>query len=130
MAAGWAQARLLVDKQHMGIIMGRGGATVAELRKSTGANIKILANDAGCAHPACERVHIFGEPCAVRAALEAVSSKLRTAQASTAVSAPARAAADPAGPTTAGHPATLCPGQLPDQACVRCPSPGGSLHLE
>ena len=79
------QARLLVDKAHMGTIMGRAGAAVSELRKATGASIKILPDQAGLL-PGCERVHIFGEPSAVRAGLEAVSGKLRTAQARTPVS--------------------------------------------
>ena len=69
----------------MGAIMGKGGATVAELRRTTGANIKILS-DLGVAGQACERVHIAGEPGAVRAALEAVSSKLRMSQAKAPVS--------------------------------------------
>ena len=74
------QARLLVDKAHMGSIMGRGGTAVADMRKSTGANIKIISDEALKGTPGCERVHIFGDPTAVRAALEAVSAKLKTAQ--------------------------------------------------
>ena len=74
------QARLLVDKAHMGCVMGRGGMVVAEMRKSTGASIKIMSDESLKGLPGCERVHIFGEPTAVRAALEAISSKLRTAQ--------------------------------------------------
>ena len=64
----------------MGCVMGRGGTVVAELRKSTGANIKIMSDESLKGLPGCERVHVFGEPTAVRAALEAVSCKLRTAQ--------------------------------------------------
>ena len=76
-SAGLPQARLLVDRAHMGIIMGKGGATVAELRRVSGANIKILNTPD---EADCERVHIFGSPQAVRSALEAVSCKLSQAQ--------------------------------------------------
>ena len=38
------QARLLVDKAHMGALMGKGGSVVAELRRTTGAQIKILSD--------------------------------------------------------------------------------------
>ncbi|XP_062198940.1 KH domain-containing protein HEN4-like isoform X6 [Phragmites australis] len=40
-----APARLLVPSQHIGCLLGKGGSIIAEMRKVTGASIRIFANE-------------------------------------------------------------------------------------
>lgn len=38
-------ARLLVPSQHIGCLLGKGGSIIAEMRKVTGASIRIFGNE-------------------------------------------------------------------------------------
>jgi poly(rC)-binding protein 3/4 len=40
-----APARLLVPAQHIGCLLGKGGSIITEMRKITGASIRIFANE-------------------------------------------------------------------------------------
>ena len=74
-----AQARLLVANSQIGCILGKGGSIVSDMRKSTGARIKILSpkERPAIAGDSDELIHITGDVSRVKAALEAVTAQLR-----------------------------------------------------
>ena len=74
-----AQARLLVSTTQIGCILGKGGAIVSEMRKSTGARIKILGpkERPPIAGDGDELIQVSGEAPRVKAALEAITAQLR-----------------------------------------------------
>lgn len=54
-------ARLLVPSQHIGCLLGKGGSIIAEMRKITGAGIRIFGNEQipRCAQRNDELVQVF-----------------------------------------------------------------------
>ncbi|KAF8369389.1 hypothetical protein HHK36_032600 [Tetracentron sinense] len=72
-------ARLLVPSNQVGCLMGKGGIIIAEMRKVTGANIRILGGDQvpKCASENNEVVQIIGELKNVQDALFLVTGRLR-----------------------------------------------------
>lgn len=72
-------ARLVVPSNQVGCLLGKGGAIVSEMRKTTGAFIRIIGNDQApkCASQNDEIVQITGEFVNVRDALYNVTSRLR-----------------------------------------------------
>lgn len=54
-------ARLLVPKQQIGCLLGKGGNIIAEMRRATGASIKILVNEhvPKCAAPNDDVVQVL-----------------------------------------------------------------------
>eukprot|EP00249_Psilotum_nudum_P023906 c29024_g2_i1 orf=101-2146(+) len=71
--------RLLVPSDQVGCLIGKGGSIIAEMRKSTHANIRILGMDAlpNCALPNDELVQIVGDIRVAREALIQVTRRLR-----------------------------------------------------
>ncbi|XP_065881277.1 KH domain-containing protein HEN4-like [Euphorbia lathyris] len=72
-------ARLLVSSNQIGCLLGKGGAIMAEMRKSTGAYIRILGKDQvpKCASENEEVVQIHGEHEVVQEALLRITTRLR-----------------------------------------------------
>ncbi|XP_022772966.1 KH domain-containing protein HEN4-like isoform X2 [Durio zibethinus] len=72
-------ARLLVSSNQIGCLLGKGGAIIAEMRKSSGAHIRILGKDQvpKCASEGEEVVQINGEQDTVRDALLQITTRLR-----------------------------------------------------
>ncbi|KAG5526107.1 hypothetical protein RHGRI_032412 [Rhododendron griersonianum] len=72
-------ARLVVPSNQVGCLLGKGGAIVSEMRKTTGAFIRIIGNDQApkCASQNDEIVQITGEFVNVRDAIYNVTSRLR-----------------------------------------------------
>ncbi|GKV33499.1 hypothetical protein SLEP1_g42004 [Rubroshorea leprosula] len=72
-------ARLLVSNNQIGCLLGKGGSVIAEMRKLSGAHIRILGKDQvpKCASEGDEVVQINGEYEAVREALLHITSRLR-----------------------------------------------------
>lgn len=72
-------ARLLVSSNQIGCLLGKGGAIMAEMRKSTGAYIRILGKDQipKCATENEEVVQINGEYDVVQEALIQITTRLR-----------------------------------------------------
>ncbi|XP_077233986.1 RNA-binding KH domain-containing protein RCF3-like [Tasmannia lanceolata] len=72
-------SRLLVSSNQIGCLLGKGGAIIAEMRKLTGAHIRILGKDQipRCATENEEVVQISGEFEAVQEALLQITSRLR-----------------------------------------------------
>lgn len=72
-------ARLLVSSNQIGCLLGKGGAIMAEMRKSTGAYIRILGKDQvpKCASENEEVVQINGEYEVVQEALLQITTRLR-----------------------------------------------------
>ncbi|OMO57491.1 hypothetical protein COLO4_35360 [Corchorus olitorius] len=72
-------ARLLVSSNQIGCLLGKGGSIIAEMRKSTGAHIRILGKDQvpKCASEGEEVVQINGEHDTVREALFQITTRLR-----------------------------------------------------
>ncbi|KAJ4962643.1 hypothetical protein NE237_022582 [Protea cynaroides] len=72
-------ARLLVPSNQVGCLMGKGGMIISEMRKVTGAGIRIIVGDQvpSCASENEEVVQITGEFGNVQDALLQVSSRLR-----------------------------------------------------
>ncbi|GLU16002.1 hypothetical protein SLE2022_324520 [Rubroshorea leprosula] len=72
-------ARLLVSYNQIGCLLGKGGSVIAEMRKLSGAHIRILGKDQvpKCASEGDEVVQINGEYEAVREALLHITSRLR-----------------------------------------------------
>ncbi|KAI8532399.1 hypothetical protein RHMOL_Rhmol11G0212300 [Rhododendron molle] len=72
-------ARLVVHLNQVGCLLGKGGAIISEMRKTTGAFIRIIGNDQApkCASQNDEIVQITGEFVNVRDALYNVTSRLR-----------------------------------------------------
>ncbi|EEF52201.1 KH domain-containing protein HEN4 [Ricinus communis] len=71
--------RLLVSSNQIGCLLGKGGAIMAEMRKSTGAYIRILGKDQipKCASENEEVVQINGEHEVVQEALLQITTRLR-----------------------------------------------------
>lgn len=60
MDKGLVSARLLVPAQQIGCLLGKGGSIIAEMRRITGANIKIFVKEQvpKCAQPNDELVQV------------------------------------------------------------------------
>ncbi|KAG0570194.1 hypothetical protein KC19_6G143700 [Ceratodon purpureus] len=76
---GIVTTRLLVPTNQIGCLLGKGGSIIAEMRKVTRANIRILPKDTlpRCALETDELVQIVGDPNVTREALFQVISRLR-----------------------------------------------------
>lgn len=61
---GIVTIRLLVPINQIGCILGKGGSIIAELRKATGANIRILPKDTlpRCAQEIDELIQVSQSP--------------------------------------------------------------------
>ncbi|CAH9097816.1 unnamed protein product [Cuscuta europaea] len=72
-------ARLLVSSNQIGCLLGKGGSIIAEMRKSTGAYIRILGKDQtpNCASENEEVVQVNGEFEKVQEALFQITSRLQ-----------------------------------------------------
>ncbi|CAK7347345.1 unnamed protein product [Dovyalis caffra] len=72
-------ARLLVSSNQIGCLLGKGGAIMAEMRKSSGAYIRILGKDQipNCASESEGVVQINGEFEVVKEALLQITTRLR-----------------------------------------------------
>lgn len=72
-------ARLVVSSNQVGCLLGRGGAIISEMRRVTGAGIRILGSDQvpKCIEESDEVVQISGEFVNVQDALCHVTSRLR-----------------------------------------------------
>lgn len=73
--------RLLITGSQAGGVIGKAGATIKEIRKSSGANVRVLTSDhfSMCAS-ACKTdrlVQMYGEIPQVQRALELIAAKLR-----------------------------------------------------
>lgn len=73
-------SRLLVPSSQVGCLLGKGGSIIAEMRRSTRANIRILGKDElpKCALSSDELVQIVGDIRVAREALIQVTKRLRT----------------------------------------------------
>ncbi|XP_058069594.1 RNA-binding KH domain-containing protein RCF3-like isoform X2 [Magnolia sinica] len=72
-------SRLLVPSNHIGCLLGKGGAIIAEMRKLSGAHIRILGKDRipKCASDNEEVVQVIGEFEAVQEAMLQITLRLR-----------------------------------------------------
>ncbi|XP_052205228.1 KH domain-containing protein HEN4 [Diospyros lotus] len=72
-------ARLVVPSNQVGCLLGKGGTIISEMRKATGAGIRIIEHDQDpkCASENDEVVQITGEFVKVQDALFKVSGRLR-----------------------------------------------------
>eukprot|EP00262_Sarcandra_glabra_P003815 TRINITY_DN1462_c0_g1_i1.p1 TRINITY_DN1462_c0_g1~~TRINITY_DN1462_c0_g1_i1.p1 ORF type:complete len:702 (-),score=150.80 TRINITY_DN1462_c0_g1_i1:493-2598(-) len=72
-------SRILVSSNQIGCLLGKGGSVIAEMRKSSGAHIRILGKDQNpkCASENDEVVQIIGEFEAVQEALLQITSRLK-----------------------------------------------------
>nr|GMD94687.1 KH domain-containing protein HEN4-like [Ipomoea batatas] len=72
-------AKLLVSSNQIGCLLGKGGSIIAEMRKSTGAYIRILGKDQtpNCASENEEVVQVNGEFDTVQEALFQITSRLQ-----------------------------------------------------
>ncbi|CAM6118151.1 unnamed protein product [Calypogeia fissa] len=77
---GVITTRLLVPSNQIGCLLGRGGSIIADMRKATRANIRILAKDQlpRCALDTDELVQIVGDIRVAREALIQITSRLRS----------------------------------------------------
>ncbi|XP_076927448.1 KH domain-containing protein HEN4-like [Bidens hawaiensis] len=75
-----ASARLLISQNQMGCLLGKGGSVIADMRKVTGAVIKIVGDHQvpKCALETDQVVLMTGEFVNVRDALYSVTGRLRT----------------------------------------------------
>ncbi|CAM8974184.1 unnamed protein product [Rhodiola kirilowii] len=73
------EARLVVPKNHIGCLLGKGGTTISEIRKITGTGMHILKTTEvpKCASDTDQVVQITGEFVKVQDALHHVTSRLR-----------------------------------------------------
>ncbi|KAG9449209.1 hypothetical protein H6P81_009174 [Aristolochia fimbriata] len=71
--------RLLVPAQQIGCLLGKGGNIIAEMRRATGASIRIFVNEhvPKCAAPNDEVVQVNGTMQSVQEALFHITSRLR-----------------------------------------------------
>ncbi|XP_068642545.1 KH domain-containing protein HEN4 [Aristolochia californica] len=71
--------RLLVPAQQIGCLLGKGGNIIAEMRRATGASIRIFVNEhvPKCAAPNDEVVQVNGTMQSVQDALFHITSRLR-----------------------------------------------------
>eukprot|EP01018_Ginkgo_biloba_P039773 Gb_03724 [translate_table: standard] len=76
---GMVTARLLVPSNQIGCLLGKGGAIIAEMRKASGANIRIFGKDQvpKCASENDEVVQVTGDLEVVRDALVHITTRLR-----------------------------------------------------
>ncbi|XP_020090507.1 KH domain-containing protein HEN4-like [Ananas comosus] len=72
-------ARLLVPAQQIGCLMGKGGTIIAEMRKETGASIRIFFKEQipKCAQPNDEVVQVTGNFQSVHDALLRITGRIR-----------------------------------------------------
>lgn len=72
-------ARLLVPAQQIGCLLGKGGSIIAEMRRTTGANIRIFSKEQvpKCAQPNDEVVQVIGTIHSVQDALFHITSRIR-----------------------------------------------------
>ncbi|RWW67014.1 hypothetical protein BHE74_00025579 [Ensete ventricosum] len=72
-------ARILVPKNQVGCLLGKGGTIIQQLRSDTGANIRVLPSDhlPPCAMDSDELVQISGTRDVARDALAEIASRLR-----------------------------------------------------
>ncbi|KAL8136534.1 hypothetical protein V2J09_002535 [Rumex salicifolius] len=77
--SSYVTARLVVSDNQVGCLLGKGGATISELRKSTGAKIHIIRGNQvpSCATDKDEVVEIYGEISNVKDAIYQVTGILR-----------------------------------------------------
>ncbi|KAH9617308.1 hypothetical protein KSS87_021729 [Heliosperma pusillum] len=73
-------ARLLIPSSQVGCLLGKGGTIVSEMRKATGANIRILKGEQvpKCASDGDHVVEITGQVVNIQDALYQVTSRLRS----------------------------------------------------
>lgn len=73
--------RMLVDSRQIGAILGRAGSVISELRKESGAQIRVMGKQdlPICAFPTEELVQIAGDQNKVNAALDLITKQLRNA---------------------------------------------------
>ncbi|KAL6601213.1 hypothetical protein ACP70R_044433 [Stipagrostis hirtigluma subsp. patula] len=78
-SAAPAPARLLVPSQHIGCLLGKGGSIITEMRKITGASIRIFANEQipRCAQRNDEMVQVTGSFQSIQDALIHITGRLR-----------------------------------------------------
>ncbi|PAN13178.1 hypothetical protein PAHAL_2G319300 [Panicum hallii] len=72
-------ARLLVPAQHIGCLLGKGGSIITEMRKLTGAGIRILGNEQipRCAQRNDEMVQVTGSFQSIHDALIHITGRIR-----------------------------------------------------
>uniref|UniRef100_A0A453L6L3 K Homology domain-containing protein n=1 Tax=Aegilops tauschii subsp. strangulata TaxID=200361 RepID=A0A453L6L3_AEGTS len=72
-------ARLLVPAQHIGCLLGKGGSIIAEMRKVTGASIRIFGNEQipRCAQRNEELVQVTGSFQSIQDALRHITGRIR-----------------------------------------------------
>ncbi|KAF7059633.1 hypothetical protein CFC21_066504 [Triticum aestivum] len=72
-------ARLLVPAQHIGCLLGKGGSIIAEMRKVTGASIRIFGNEQipRCAQRNEELVQVTGSFQSIQDALRHIAGRIR-----------------------------------------------------
>eukprot|EP01018_Ginkgo_biloba_P029386 Gb_18830 [translate_table: standard] len=77
---GVITTRLLVPANHVGCLIGKGGSVISEMRRATGANIRILPREdlPPCALDTDELVQIVGDIRVAREALVQITSRLRS----------------------------------------------------
>lgn len=75
----YVTARLAVPSNQVGCLLGKGGSIVTEMRKATGASIRVIANDQvpKCVSDNDQMVQISGEFLNVQHALYNATSRLR-----------------------------------------------------
>lgn len=72
-------ARLLVPSQHIGCLLGKGGSIITEMRKVTGAGIRIFGNEQipRCAQRNDEMVQVTGSFQSIQDALIHITGRIR-----------------------------------------------------
>ncbi|XP_066394604.1 KH domain-containing protein HEN4-like isoform X1 [Miscanthus floridulus] len=72
-------ARLLVPSQHIGCLLGKGGSIITEMRKITGASIRIFGNEQipRCAQRNDEMVQVTGSFQSIQDALLHITGRIR-----------------------------------------------------
>ncbi|KAH9301163.1 hypothetical protein KI387_012746 [Taxus chinensis] len=75
----YATARLLVPSNQIGCLLGKGGSIISDMRRASGANIRIFAKEQlpKCASQNDEVVQVTGDPEAVQEALIQITSRLQ-----------------------------------------------------
>ncbi|RZB95627.1 KH domain-containing protein HEN4 isoform X1 [Glycine soja] len=75
----YVTARLVVPSNQVGCLLGKGGAIVSEMRKATGANIRVIGNDQVpmCVSDNDQLVQISGVFSNVQAAIHNATGRLR-----------------------------------------------------
>ncbi|KAJ0984180.1 hypothetical protein J5N97_002536 [Dioscorea zingiberensis] len=79
MGSSTLSARLLVHSQQIGCLLGKGGAIISEMRRATGANIRIFLKEhvPKCAQPNDEVVQVIGNFQSVHDALLHITGRIR-----------------------------------------------------